>query len=235
MFALAIWDKKNKNLFLARDRFGEKPLIYFWDSENFYFASEFKGLIPLLPSMPSLNMSVVDMYMYYQYAPEPFTLLENVHKLAASHYANLDLLNWTLKTTEYWNSTKIDGIQPIRKEDVKHELDNAVKLTMRSDVPIAVALSAGIDSAAIAAFASRHSKDALQTFCVGYDGRPSYDEREEARTIAEYLGCTFNEIEIQTSDFVKNFDRFAGILDEPVADIAALDITQYQKRALSKI
>ena len=221
MFSLSIWDRQDKKLFMARDRCGEKPFIYFMDDHHFIFASEFKALVPLLPEMPHLNPSVVDMYMHYQYAPEPYTLLNGVHKLEAAHYAILDLQKWSLETREYWDLFSIQADSRLTKQDIRSELDRAVELTLRSDVPVGVALSAGIDSAGIAAIAAKKYDAPLEAFCVGYPGRPSYDERHEAQELAKVLGCHFNEVELATDQFTETFPDFAALLDEPVADIAA--------------
>ena len=221
MFAFAIWDKDEQKLFMARDRCGEKPFIYYMDKNNFFFSSEFKALIPMLPEMPELNPAVVDMYLNYQYAPEPFTLLKNVHKLPAAHYALLDVKTWSFEFKEYWDLLSIKADSSLTKQDIKNELNKAIQLTLRADVPVGIALSAGIDSAGIAAIASKHYSDPMKAFCVGYPGRPAYDERSEAETIAKYLGCEFNEVELATDQFVTNFPAFAMMMDEPIADIAA--------------
>jgi asparagine synthase (glutamine-hydrolysing) len=221
MYAFAIWDRKSQKLFIARDRCGEKPFIYYISDNEFLFCSEFKGLIPLLDHMPDLNPSVVDMYLHYQYAPEPHTLLKDIHKLPAAHYAFLDLEKWSFQTTEYWNIHSIKSDSNVIKQDIKDELHQAIKLTLRSDVPVGVALSGGIDSAGIAAIATQNYPDTMQAFCVGYPGRPSYDERAEAKDIAKFLGCDFNEVELQTNSFIDNFPDFSLLLDEPIADIAA--------------
>src|SRR5581483_6072250 len=94
MFAFALWDGVAKTLFLARDRCGEKPLFFHRDGERLVFASELKGLLPLLGSRPALDAAVADMYLHYQYVPEPFTLLEGVRKLPAGHTMMLRLDDW---------------------------------------------------------------------------------------------------------------------------------------------
>ncbi len=220
MFSFAVWDSRERLLFTARDRCGEKPFIYYMDDEYFYFASEFKALVPMLPQMPRLNPSAVDMYMHYQYTPEPFTLLEGVEKLPAAHYSMLDQKNWEYKQKEYWSLLDIQADSSITKDDIKEELHDAVKLTLRSDVEVGIALSAGIDSSGIAAIASKHYDTPMQAFCVGYPNKPRYDERDEAKKIADFLGLHFNEVELSTDTFVENFRNFALLLDEPIADIA---------------
>lgn len=227
MFAFALWDKKETTLFLARDRCGEKPLFYYRDGETLTFASELKGLVPLLKKPPALEPAVVDMYLHYQYVPEPFTLLEGVRKLPAGHTLTVSLANWQADPQRYWNveSATYDGPVPVDTQgilaSIREGLEDAVKITLRADVPVAVALSGGIDSGAIAAFAQKHYPEPMHAFCVGYPGRPSYDERNQARALAESLGMIVHEVELPVESFVSFFPQLVGVMDEPIADPAA--------------
>jgi asparagine synthase (glutamine-hydrolysing) len=103
MFAFAIWDQQTRTAFLARDRCGEKPLFYYFDHERLIFASELKALIPLLDHVPELDLSSIDMYLHYQYVPEPYTLLTGVHKLAAGHLMTLSPERWEATPESYWS------------------------------------------------------------------------------------------------------------------------------------
>lgn len=227
MFAFALWDEHAKILFLARDRCGEKPLFCHRDGDCFSFASELKGLLPLLAHRPALDPAVVDMYLHYQYVPEPYTLLRGVHKLPAAHTLVLSPDDWHAEPVRYWSiedapdisglPTDTDGILRCIRDGV----EEAVKLTLRSDVPVGVALSGGIDSGAIAALAQKHCSEPMHAFSVGYPGRPSYDEREKARHLAEQLGVIIHEVELPVDHFVDFFPRLVRIMDEPIADPAA--------------
>ncbi len=227
MFAFVLWDERDKSLFLARDRCGEKPLFYYRDHQCLAFASELKGLLPLLISRPALDPSIVDMYLHYQYAPEPFTLLQGVHKVPAGHTLMVSLDNWFAEPVRYWSveePTKMSGLPtdtPGILRCIREGLEEAVKLTLRSDVPVGVALSGGIDSGAIAALAQKHSSEPIHAFSVGYPGRPLYDEREQARSLAEQLGMIVHEVELPVDSFVEFFPRLVRIMDEPIADPAA--------------
>jgi len=227
MFAFALWDEREKSLFLARDRCGEKPLFYYRDDQCLAFASELKGLLPLLTSRPSLDLSVVDMYLHYQYVPEPFTLLHGVHKIPAGHTLMLSLGNWFAEPVRYWSVEepgKITGLPtdtPGILSCIREGLEEAVKLTLRSDVPVGVALSGGIDSGAIAALAQRNSSEPMHAFSVGYPGRPHYDERDQAQSLAKHLGMIVHEVELPVDSFVDFFPQLVRIMDEPIADPAA--------------
>ena len=221
MFAFIIWDKIKKNIFLARDHCGERPLIYYLDDNIMVFGSEFKAIVPLLPQFPSLDPEVVDMYLHYQYAPGPYTLFKGVKKLGAGCFAELSVKNWTINIQKYWDIARISADSSLTEQDLRNEVETAVQMTLRSDVPVAVALSGGIDSGLIAALATKHYSDALNVFSVGYPGNHSYDERGRAKELADKLGCIFHSIEIPVDQFVENFPRFVDILDEPIADPAA--------------
>ena len=227
MFAFALWDNAEKGLFLARDRCGEKPLFYHRDGESLIFASELKALLPLLVNTPDLDPAIVDMYLHYQYVPEPFTLLKNIHKLPAAHTLFLSLADWNAEPRRYWNVEDVVDSESVPTDTsgillrIRDGLEDAVKLTLRSDMPVGVALSGGIDSSAIAALAQRHYPEPMHAFCVGYPGRPAYDERHQARALAESLGMIVHEVELPVANFVEFFPELVRIMDEPIADPAA--------------
>ena len=222
MFAFALWDSRAETLFLARDRCGERPLFFSRRDGEFYFASELKALVPLLPDSSSIDPVVMDMYLHFQYVPEPFTLLSGVEKLPAAHRLIIDGNGRQAGPERYW---RFEDAPPVSGGDglerIRDELEHSVALTLRSDVPVGVALSGGVDSGAVAAFASRRYSLPMHAFSVGYPGRPVYDEREEARVLAERLGMVFHEVEIPVDSFVGFFPELMRILDEPIADPAA--------------
>jgi asparagine synthase (glutamine-hydrolysing) len=227
MFAFALWDNADKTIFLARDRCGEKPLFYHRDGVRLTFASELKALVPLLETRPDLDPTVVDMYLHYQFVPEPFTLLKGVHKLPAAHTLLLSAENWGGDPQRYWNVEDITDSGPLPTNPqgilacIRDGLEDAVKMTLRADVPVGVALSGGIDSGAIAALAQKHYPEPMHAFCVGYPGRPPYDERHQARALAESLGMIVHEVELPVQSFVEFFPELVSIMDEPIADPAA--------------
>ena len=221
MFAFGIWDKDAQTLFLARDRVGEKPLYYWHDEQQFYFASELKALLAMLPHRPELDPLAIDLYLHYQYIPEPGTPLQDVHKLSAAHYLFVTLSPWRIQMKQYWSLDQIEPVEGNPTELIREELDRALTLTLRSDVPIGIALSGGLDSGAIAALTAPKYRDTLQTFSVGYPGRPPYDERQQAEKLAKSLKLPFRDIELRTEDFAELFPALIRIMDDPIADIAA--------------
>ncbi|HEX7387970.1 MAG TPA: asparagine synthase (glutamine-hydrolyzing) [Castellaniella sp.] len=226
MFAFALWDRLKQVLFLARDRCGEKPLFIFQDDEQLVFASELKGLVPLLSRRPALNADAVDMYLHFQYVPEPITLLSGVTKLPAAHTLEISVADWEATPKRYWDVEHVSREASLLRDRppiaiIRETLEESVALTLRADVPVAVALSGGIDSGAIAAFAQKRSREPVHAFSIGYPGRPSFDEREKARILAVSLGLIMHEVELPTDQFVSFFPDLVRLMDEPIADPAA--------------
>ncbi|HEX8367747.1 MAG TPA: asparagine synthase (glutamine-hydrolyzing) [Pyrinomonadaceae bacterium] len=219
MFAFALWDGKRRRLVLARDRMGEKPLYLFERDGELIFASELKGLLHsgLVPF--ELNPRAVNLYFHYQYVPEPLTPIEGVRKLDAAHLLTVDVENWRIEEKKYWrmeNAPPLDG-EP--RELIREKLEEVSELIVRSDVPVGVALSGGLDSSVVAAFAAR-KHDNLCAFSVGYAGRPECDEREDAAALARLLNLPFHEIELDTQTIVDFFPQLNYWRDDPIADIA---------------
>ena len=219
-FAVAIWDTGRKRLVLARDRVGEKPLHYWRSADCFAFASEIKALLELVPGRPPLVPDAIETYLHYQYVIEPDTLLDGVHKLPAGSLLEIDTDAWDAQPQRYWTLTDVPPIDGDAVDRMRAALGDAVELTLRSDAPVGVALSGGLDSGLIAAMAARKRTD-LAAFTVGYPGRRDFDERDAARALASALGIPWHGAELATSDVVSDFPRMVELLDEPIADTAA--------------
>lgn len=220
MFAFAIWDLNTRTLFLARDRVGEKPLYYWHDDKSFCFASELKALLAILPQKPALDPAAVDLYLHYQYVPEPMTPLSGVWKLPASNYLSISLKDWVVTPRQYWNLENVCAVSGDPIKLIREEINRIIKLTLRSDVPVGIALSGGIDSGALASLAAQNYKDTLCAFTVGYQKGGPYDERNQAKNLAKILKIPWFDIELKTNDFVAFFPDMVAIMDEPIADIA---------------
>jgi asparagine synthase (glutamine-hydrolysing) len=222
-FAVAIWDAAEKRLLLARDRTGEKPLHYWRDGDRFAFASEIKALLALLPSAPPLSPDAINTFLHYQFVIEPETLLEGVRKLPAGTTLEIDDRTWGPGDAEprrYWRLADVPAIDGDPVARMRKALDEAITLTLRSDAPVGVALSGGLDSGVIAAMAARRRTD-LTAFTVGYPGRRDFDERAAASGLAATLGIPWHGAELPTGDFAAFFPRLVELMDEPIADVAA--------------
>jgi asparagine synthase (glutamine-hydrolysing) len=229
MFAFALWDAERETLLLGRDRFGEKPLYLHRDAAGrLWFASEMKALLAGLQSGASLQVSreAVHLFMVYQYVPEPRTLFTGVEKLPAGHV--LEISPNSLATSSgipasqpYWTYSQAAPVTGKPAELVREHIEDAVRLTLRADVPVGISLSGGIDSSIIAALARKYHAGELKAFSVGYEGRPPSDERLFARELAGKLDMPFFDVELSTSDFGTSFPRLVFDMDDPIGDIAA--------------
>ncbi len=221
MFAFALWDEKRKKLILGRDPMGEKPLYLYEQDGRLLFASEMKALLRsgLVPF--ELDPVAINSYFHYQFVPEPRTALEGVRKLSAAHLLILHFDPWSIEERCYWrmeDSPPLDGDAPTL---IREQLDRVGQSITTADVPVGVALSGGLDSSTVAAFAARHYAGELHAFSIGYQGRPEgCDERNEAQRFAQYLGMYFHEAEISTDDVAEFFGELQFWKDEPVADYA---------------
>jgi asparagine synthase (glutamine-hydrolysing) len=221
MFALAIWDKKTKSLFLARDRFGKKPLYYGVFDNTFLFASELKSIFRNPKIRVEIDRLALAKYFSYDYIPAPGTILKNVHKLEAGHY--LVLKNGGLNKYRYWDFTfKPDRLKPRDFEEGKHTLSMLLRESVRkrliSDVPLGVFLSGGIDSSAVVAMMSTlmEPKD-IKTFSIGF-GDKTYNEADSAMLVARHFKTDHYE-KILTPDMMLDIiPRVMDIIDEPFAD-----------------
>lgn len=232
MFAFALWDKQNQQLFIARDRIGEKPLYFCQQDGRLTFASELRALIKAMPNSLSLDPLGVDMYMHYQYVPEPMTIIKDVQKLQAGHFLLVKPVPWNIISKRYWN---IESATPINHSNppqcILQELDQVTSLILRSDVPIGIALSGGMDSNAIAALSNPKYTGALHAFTVGYEGIEECDETNRAKLTAKELNLPFHQIKISTNDFIMSFPQLIFYCDEPVADIAGYGYFSIMKEA----
>ena len=229
MFAFALWNGATGRLLLARDRIGEKPLYYWRDGERFVFASEIKALLELIPVRPALSPDNLNAYLHYQFVIEPETLLEGVHRLPAGHVLDLSADRWDAAPQPYWNLSSLPPIEGEPAAGLRDALESAVELTLRSDAPVGLALSGGMDSGIVAALASRKRKD-LTAFTIGYPGQHQFDERSDARQLAEWLNIPWHSAELPTDEFAAFFPSLVGSVDEPIADVAA-----YGHYAVSKL
>ena len=220
MFAFALWDEARQELVLARDRVGEKPLYYCDAPGRLAFASELKALLELLPARPAVSPADVDTFLHYQFVVEPGSMLEGVRKLPAGHLLVLGAGRGAAAPERYWDLADAPALTGDPAERVRAALESAVEMTLRSDAPVAIGLSGGLDSGAIAALAARRNHD-LRAFTIGYPGAFDFDERAEARALCEALDIPWFSVELETDDLASFFPRLVAAIDEPIADMAA--------------
>ncbi len=223
MFALAIWDAPRRRLVLARDRLGQKPLVYRLSAGRISFASELKSLLALPESeLPRrLDPLSLDRYLTYGYVPHPSTILEGVHKLPPAHYGVWQ--DGRLELTRYWDpdwDREVDRPPGEDAEELRATLGDAVREQMVADVPLGAFLSGGIDSTIIVGLMQRASTQSIKTFSIGF-GDPAFDESRYAELAARSLGTEHHAFTVEPRAW-DTLPALAAQFDEPFADSSAL-------------
>jgi asparagine synthase (glutamine-hydrolysing) len=219
MFALGLWDARARELTLARDRAGEKPLVYFWDGVTFAFASELKALAGLHPAR--LDAAAVDAYLALGYVPAPLAIFRDCRKLPPGHL--LKLRDRTLEVRRWWFPERV-APAPARErsqriEELRALMQDSVRLRLRADVPVALCLSGGVDSSVIAAECVRQGVS-LDAFTVALDG--DSQDLAHARLVAQALRLNHHVIEARAESVASQLEAAAAHYDEPFADSSAL-------------
>ena len=229
MFAFAIFDKQRGRLFLARDRFGKKPLYWFQRNGVFAFGSELTALLHH-PACPRNESALaLKKYFAYGYIPAPLSVIDGIFKLPGGWCGTLDLSTRKWSPRKWWEfvlEPSQEEVTPARcaawAAELLEKLDQAVQRRLMADVPLGVFLSGGIDSSAVAALAARHLPEGrLRTFSVGFTD-PSFDESAYAREAAAFIGCAH---EMEILDLERARDLLPGLLarlDEPMGDASIL-------------
>lgn len=216
MFAFALWDVERRVLFCARDRMGEKPLYYIWDGTTFAFASELKALLQVI-ERPTPNQRVI--YAYLDGARLEFsheTFLEQTHQLQPAHY--LLVRDGTLRQEQYWELPVVSPIAgPVStdvQEQFRHLFQDAIRLRLRSDVPVGSCLSGGLDSSAIVCAADRILARKLKTFSACFED-DRYDERPFIRQVVEWTGAESHRTFPTAKELHACLERLVWQQDEP--------------------
>ncbi|MBN2870125.1 MAG: asparagine synthase (glutamine-hydrolyzing) [Campylobacterales bacterium] len=232
MFAFALID--GEKLYLARDRFGKKPLFYHQSQEHFAFASEIKALRPFLGSV-RMNEDALASYLSFLAPTPPHTFFQGIEKLEGGEWLCYEKGRITKR--RYYNllavpsSAITDSAQA--GERIEEALHRSLRLRLPSEVPAAALLSGGIDSAMICAIAASQGTK-LPVFTLGYDEYGAYDERKNARATARHLGLEHTEVVISRHDFDDHLDELLDHMDEPLNDPAALPLYLLMKQIASE-
>ncbi len=232
MFAFAIYDFAQENLFIARDRVGKKPLFYsLTDAGNFVFGSELKVLLEHGEISKEIDFSALDSYLTFGYVPEEFCIFKGVHKLAPGHF--LLFKNGEITTRKYWDfdysekseiKTEAEYIEVLREK-----IKEAVKIRLISEVPLGAFLSGGVDSSSIVGMMSQISDAPVKTFSIGFN-EDTFNELKFARVAAKHFNTEHHEF-IVTPDLVEIVDDLVWHFDEPFADSSALPTFMVAKMA----
>lgn len=233
MFAFAIFDFVKKELFLAKDRAGKKPLYYSIQNNTFIFASEPKAILQHPLVKKELNLEALNQYLTFDYVPTPSCIFNGINKLEASHFLIVKNGN-NVEKKKYWHPSFVEEKIPYSNavEKLDSLLNEAVKTRMVSDVPLGLFLSGGLDSSAIAYYAQKNSSQKIKTFSIGFNEK-SYDESSYARLVASKLGTEHYEQILSAKQSIDLLPTIIEKQDEPFADpsiIPTYFLSQFTKQ-----
>jgi asparagine synthase (glutamine-hydrolysing) len=228
MFALALWDERERTLTLARDRFGEKPLFYGWSGRDLVFASELKALATHPAWSPSLDRNALTSFMRYAYVPAPSSIWTGIQKLPSASYVTFgaDVVAGRMPAPQpYWSLREVvEAAQANRITDegeavaeLQRLLSIAIERQCLSDVPVGAFLSGGIDSSTIVALMQAQASQPVRTFTIGFR-EDAFDEAAEARKVAAHLGTRHTELYVDPETARNVIPKLATMYDEPFAD-----------------
>ena len=240
MFAVAIFDRENGEIILARDRIGKKPLYYWYESGNIVFGSELKPIMNYPGFKRMIDQKVLARFLMQQYIVHPDTIFENVYKLEPGTI--LTFKDGEICTEKYWDISRVyseNAASPIRgyeeaKAQLKASLIESVKRRMISDVPLGTFLSGGYDSTLVTAIAATLSDEPVKTFTIGFDNK-EYNEAEYAAEVAEYLGTDHTERYISEKDMFDMVESLPKYFDEPMADSSQIPTMLVSMLAKEKV
>lgn len=233
MFAFAVYDRQQRDLWLVRDRLGIKPLYFSFSGASIAFASELKALRVLSSTRAICNLSAVHEWLYYGNCLGGRTLYEGIQQLLPGSYLKLNLQSFSFEMREYWSllreverdePRKASKLERTAVAETRRLLEQAVARQIVSDVPVGIFLSGGVDSSAIAAFASRHYEGSLSTYSVGFDFADDGGELPKARRIAELYGTDHHEIFISGEHVGELVEKMVVHHDAPFSDAANIPL-----------
>lgn len=227
MFAFALWDRKERVLYLVRDRIGEKPLYYGWMEKTLLFGSELKALRRHPDFKCEINRDALVLYLRHNYIPAPYSIYKGVYKLLPGTILTLSTFKDVAPNPiPYWSAREVaeqGTSEPFMgtTEDAIAQLDSllrdAVKLRMEADVPLGAFLSGGVDSSAIVTLMQAQSTQKVKTFTIGFyeDG---YNEANHAKAVAHHIGTEHTELYVTSKDAMAVIPRLPALYDEPFSD-----------------
>ncbi len=235
MWAFALWDDRNKQLLISRDRLGEKPIYYTVFDNTLVFASEIKALMAYgIPMDP--NWQLTELYLSLGYIPAPFSFYRNVSKLSQGHYL---VVTDVIREVSYWDIPPLNEREMIEDVGFVHNeferlFYDSIRIRMRCDVPFGAFLSGGLDSASVVAAMSEMSKHPVETFTIGFDDK-EFDERKIAADVASTFSTNHSEFVVQPDSFDESLSRILYHYDEPFGDSSAIPTGYVSKIASHRV
>jgi asparagine synthase (glutamine-hydrolysing) len=238
MFAFAAWDTQENELWLARDRFGEKPLYYGWHGNVLLFGSELKALAAVQGFSPEIDRQALGMLIRKISIPAPSTIYRGIKKLAPGSFLRIRRGQERPEPVRYWDPATVasnTSVNVPRGKEVVDELEelltSVVKSRMESDVPLGAFLSGGVDSSTVVALMQKSSSQQVKTFTIGFN-EAGYDESPHAKAVAQHLQTDHTELKLTASDALAVIPKLSRIYDEPFADSS--QIPTYLVSALAR-
>lgn len=233
MFAFAIWDEKKRELFLARDRVGIKPLYFTNTGKALLFGSEIKSLLVDSDVEREVNLRAIDRFLTYYYLPGNETLLKGIFKLEPGHH--LTISGGKITKNRYWDLEFNPANRWANIEEAVEELQSLLSRTVKdhmiSDVPVGVLASGGVDSTGVLRHAAEHSTQPINTFTVGFSGATFADERPFARMASKKFGTIHHDLTVTAKDFRDFLPRYVSHMEEPVCEPPAISLYFVSKLA----
>jgi len=255
MFAIAVWDFKEKRLFLIRDRFGEKPLYYGWSNGVFLFGSELKALQKYKRFSNQIDRGALSLYMKYMYVPTPYSIFRDIYKLEPGCILQIDkgtkpptlplfapfrdqginIAQWySISNMAQAGQKNLITDQNDAVDLIEKTLLESVRSQLISDVPLGAFLSGGIDSSVITALMQKVCKDPVKTFTIGFE-ESSFNEAIYAKEVSRHLGTEHHELYVTSSDAFKVIPHLPTLYDEPFADSSQIPTYLVSKLARESV
>ncbi|MBT4880668.1 MAG: asparagine synthase (glutamine-hydrolyzing) [Alphaproteobacteria bacterium] len=233
MFSIALWDRKEESLSLARDRFGEKPLYYGWMGNVFLFGSELKALVQHPSWKGEVDRDSLGQFLRYGYIPAPKSIFQGINKLLPGRFLTLSPRDFQTRTEHialYWKASDKaadskknpwGGSIPEAVDALENALEKSVAQRLHADVPLGAFLSGGIDSSMVVALMQKKASKPIQTYTIGFEDR-RFNEAHQAKQVAEHLGTDHTEVYVNESHILEQIRNLPLVYDEPFADVSQL-------------
>jgi len=236
MFAFALWDSNKRELFLARDHLGIKPLYYVDLGNRILFASEIKALLQDPHCTRDVDIESLSELFTFRYVPSPKTLFKDIRKLPPGHWMTLSARG--IEINRFWDVVprlRDDYDEAALIQEYQSLLEDAVHLQLRSDVPLGLFLSSGVDSGALLAIMSKHSSRPVQAFTIGFEGGEKTNEVKDAMSLARMFGADHYFMMVKSEDYLKYYENYLWDLEEPVGNETAAAFYFVSKIAREKV
>lgn len=226
MFAIALWDKQDKALYLARDRIGEKPLYFGRHNNVWLFGSELKALLVHNEFSTEINQDALCLYLRHNYIPAPYSIYEGIGKLLPGSYVRLDATTNDAKPVSFWTlddhvadgkTNAFAGSDAEALNNLDKVLGRAVGLQMQADVPLGAFLSGGVDSSLIVALMAEQSQQKVKSFSIGFEDA-QYNEAPFAKDVATHIGTDHHELYVTAQETLDVIPKLPMLYDEPFSD-----------------